>query len=248
MRNSMRNDDASPPGLDDELLDRCESMLQYRFRDRSLLVRGLTHASAARVRLESNERLEFLGDAVLGAVVCEELFHRFPSSPEGELTRIKSVVVSRATCARIAREMNLEQFLLLGKGITVHRRIPQSVLAAAFEAIIGAMYLDAGYAPAREFLLRVVAADVDGAAECLTGINYKSLLQQRVQRELGATPTYRVLDETGPDHLKCFQVCAVVGTRIFGPAWGASKKEAEQLAAQNAIGELDEAPTAPVIE
>jgi ribonuclease-3 len=244
----MRNDDAAPLTLDDEVLARCEGVLQYSFRDRSLLVRGLTHASAARVRLESNERLEFLGDSVLGAVVCEELFHRFPNSPEGELTRIKSVVVSRTTCARIARAMNLSEFLVLGKGITVHRRIPQSVLAAAFEAIVGAMYLDSGYEGAREFLLRVVADDIEGAAECLTGINHKSLLQQRVQRELGATPTYRVLDETGPDHLKCFQVCAVVGTRVFPPAWGASKKEAEQFAAQNAIAELDETPATPVVE
>ena len=228
-----------PDGPGQASLDTCQSILGYRFRDSSLLVRCLTHASAARTRLESNERIEFLGDAILGAIVCEALYDQFPESPEGELTRIKSVVVSRATCARVVRDLNLEQFFVLGKGISHHQPTPSSVLATAFEALIGGLYLDGGYDVAREFVLRVVREEIVQAAESSVGVNYKSLLQQRTQKILGETPVYEVLDEKGPDHSKCFQVNAVVGSRTFSPAWGASKKAAEQLAAQNALSQLD---------
>ncbi len=220
----------------------CEEILQYRFRDRELLLRCLTHASAARTRLDSNERLEFLGDAILGAVVCEMLYEMFPSSSEGELTRIKSVVVSRTHCARIVQDLRLTPFLILGKGISTHLNVPGSILATAFEALIGGIYLDGGYDQARNFIRRVIETDVTDAAESAIGVNYKSLFQQRMQRVCGETPIYRVLEERGPDHSKCFQITAIVGERKFPPAWGHSKKLAEQRAAHHALCELDGEP------
>ena len=221
-----------------ELLQ-CQEILGYHFRDQSLLVRCLTHASAARIRLESNERMEFLGDAILGAAICVELFDRFPEASEGELTRIKSVVVSRATCARLIRDYRLDQFFVLGKGITSNSEIPNSVLATAFEAIIGGIYLDGGYEDACAFVRRVTHRDIIRAAESAVGVNYKSLFQQRIQKTHGETPVYTVMNERGPDHSKVFQVTAVVGEETFVPAWGPSKKIAEQRAARNALAQLD---------
>lgn len=228
--------------LEQSQLARCQELLDYQFEDESLLVRCLTHASSSRTRLESNERLEFLGDAILGMVVCELLYEEFPSSSEGELTRIKSVVVSRATCARMIQDLHLQPFLILGKGIAAHSHIPGSILATAFEALVGGIYLDGGFEAARTFIRRVIAADVTGAAESAIGVNYKSLFQQRTQRMYGETPAYHVLDEKGPDHSKSFLVRAVVGSKSFTAAWGASKKTAEQHAAHNALCELDGEP------
>lgn len=233
---------AAASSEEERVREHVESIIQYHFRDPALLQTCLTHASAAKTRLESNERLEFLGDAILGAVVCEMLFELFPESSEGELTRIKSVVVSRSTCARIIREMNLHDSLVLGKGIATSTHIPSSILATAFEAIIGGIYMDGGYDAARDYIRRVIANDVVGAAESAVGVNYKSLFQQRTQRVFGETPVYRVLDQRGPDHSKCFLVQAVVGERDYQPAWGTSKKNAEQRAAHNALCQLDGTP------
>lgn len=225
-----------------EQLKACQDVLGYHFHNADLLIRCLTHASAARTRLESNERIEFLGDAVLGTAACEALYDKFPDSPEGELTRIKSVVVSRNTCARIMHRMHLEQYLILGKGISNHSPTPNSVLATAFEAIIGGIYLDGGFEEAKSFVQRVIDDEITNAAESAVGVNYKSLFQQRTQRTFGETPTYRVLAERGPDHSKSFKVAAIVGSRVFPAAWGNSKKTAEQHAAHNAIATLDEEP------
>ncbi len=231
--------DAVAAELDDADLSACEELLGYHFRDRQLLVQALTHASIARTRAESNERLEFLGDSLLGAVVCEQLFQSYPAATEGELTRIKSVVVSRATCAELTQELGLDQYLLLGRGVDSHGRIPGSILAAVFESVVGAMYVDGGYEEVRRFVLTQIQLQVQQAAESETGVNFKSLLQQLTQRTLGCTPGYRVLDEQGPDHSKCFLIAAQLGTRSFPAAWGPSKKEAEQRAAGNALAELE---------
>jgi ribonuclease-3 len=229
---------ALPVELNDQLLGECEETLEYRFQDRNLLVHALTHASIAKTRLESNERLEFLGDSILGTVVCEQLYRFYTEATEGELTRIKSVVVSRTTCAELTRRLGLDRFLLLGRGVDTQGRLPGSILAAVFESIVGAIYLDGGFDPARTFVLRHIAEPVQRAAGSETGVNFKSLLQQLAQRTLGDTPIYRVLDEQGPDHSKCFKVAAVVGSRSFASAWGPAKKEAEQRAAANAMAEL----------
>lgn len=217
-----------------ETLSECERVLDYQFRDRSLLQRCLTHSSIARTRLDSNERLEFLGDAILGTVVCELLFHRFPEKTEGELTRIKSVVVSRTTCARLSVELRLSEFLQLGKGLADFEKIPVSIQAAVFESIVAGIYLDGGLEVVRAFLTRLIEPEIDRTVESTHGRNYKSLLQQLVQKNQRGTPMYRLLDECGPDHSKCFKIAAVVGVDAFPAAWGPNKKEAEQRAAENA--------------
>ncbi len=223
----------------EEKLAGCETALQYRFRDRELLRRCLTHASVAKTRLASNERLEFLGDSILGLIVCETLFHRFPEFLEGELTRIKSVLVSGNTCADISEELGLDQFLLLGKGLSTHDKIPSSIMAAVFESLIAGVYLDGGLKTAQDLVERLLALKIDRVTELDQGKNFKSLLQQLAQKTSGETPVYRLLDEKGPDHSKCFQMSAVIGPRTYPAAWGSTKKEAEQRAAHNALFEIE---------
>ena len=150
---------------DDLNLETCEKILEYRFRDRELLRRALTHSSIATSRLSSNERMEFLGDSVLGMVVCEFLFERYPDFAEGELTRIKSSVVSRSTCARISHDIDLQDCLYLGKGLTNHDAIPESVVAGSFEGVIAALYLDGGYEVAQDFLLRLLEPEITRLVE-----------------------------------------------------------------------------------
>lgn len=231
--------------LDPELLSilkDCEARIGYEFVDKGLLRAALTHASGALHRLASNERLEFLGDAILGAVVCELLFHRYPEYLEGDLTRLKSIVVSRQTCAKISQALEMRDFLILGKGMTTNPNVPSSLFADVFESLIAAMYLDGGIAPAREFIEKHVGPEIDLAAEGEMGGNYKSLLQQVAQREHGTTPIYQLLDEKGPDHSKCFKISAQIGVNRYQPAWGRNKKEAEQRAARNALNQLNGEP------
>ena len=226
--------------------DACQTRIGYTFRDRSLLRAALTHASGADHRLASNERLEFLGDAILGAVVCEYLFQQYPEYLEGELTRIKSIVVSRQTCAKISQKLGMQEFLILGKGMTTHPSVPPSLLADVFESLVAAIYLDGGNEPAREFIERHVGPEVDLAVDGEVGGNYKSLLQHFAQREYGTTPVYLLLDEKGPDHSKCFKIAAQVGAERYHAAWGRNKKEAEQRAARNALSEIGgQAPPFP---
>lgn len=226
--------DSSRPDADDLNLDLCEKILEYRFEDRELLRRALTHSSIATSRLSSNERMEFLGDSILGMVVCEYLFEQFPDYPEGELTRIKSSVVSRATCARVSHNIDLQDCLYLGKGLTTHDAIPESVVAGSFEGVVAALYLDGGYQAAQEFLLRLLVPEITRLAEQEDEENYKSLLQQMAQKDFQLTPGYRLLDEKGPDHSKCFKVASYIGEHYYPAAWGNTKKEAEQRAAENA--------------
>jgi len=228
--------------IDDPLtlkLTRCEDRIGYRFEDRVLLREALTHASGADNRLRSNERLEFLGDAILGMVVCETIYHQFPEYLEGDLTKIKSVVVSRQTCARISRELGLREFLILGKGIESSPEIPQSLLADVFESLVAGIHIDGGIQASADFIKRFIGNEIEQAVANRIGENHKSLLQQRSQGEFGATPVYRVIDEQGPDHNKCFRVSAEIKGNQYSPAWGKNKKQAEQRAASNALATLD---------
>lgn len=234
---STDNSNAVPPP-ELSLLETLQQRVGYHFKDTNMLLAALTHASGAEHRLGSNERLEFLGDAILGAVVCEILFHQYPQYLEGDLTRIKSIVVSRQTCAKISEALGMQEFLILGKGMTTHPSVPSSLLADVFESLVAAIYLDGGDAAARRFITATIGPEIDLAAEGETGSNYKSLLQQMAQREHGTTPTYQLLDEKGPDHSKCFKVAAQVGGSRYQPAWGRNKKEAEQRAARNALSQL----------
>jgi len=216
-------------------LETCQEKIGYRFQNLELLTDSLKHASGVSHRLASNERMEFLGDAILGMVVCEQLYLQYPEYLEGEMTKVKSVVVSRDTCARISEALGLHEYLVLGKGMAADPEIPRSVIAAALESLIAAIYLDGGIDPAKDFILRCVAEEVEQTVSGEFGCNYKSQLQQFAQREHGITPVYHLLDEKGPDHSKCFKISAEVSKKRFPPAWGKSKKESEQRAAHNAM-------------
>jgi len=223
-----------------DVLEQCQDTLGYKFTKLALLELALTHSSAAASHLLSNERLEFLGDAVLGMVVCEELYGRYETLLEGEMTKIKSAVVSRRTCAAISKELGICKLVHLGKGMPVPSRLPQSVAAAVFEAIVGAMYIDGGLKAVRPFVMRTVRPYIEQALNDGHGRNYKSLLQQAAQRLGHGCPEYQLLDEKGPDHSKCFEVSARLNGRNFPSAWGGTKKQAEQEAARLALVELDE--------
>lgn len=213
-------------------------MLSYRFENKSLLVEAFTHASVADERLVSNERLEFFGDSVLALVICRQLFEKFPNYLEGDLTKIKSMLVSRKTCSKIANELGIPDFAKVGKGMAETKAVSGSISAGILEAIIAAIYLDGGMQAAEDFILRIFAAYVEAADAEHHNENYKSLLQQFSQRKFTSTPVYELLDEKGPDHNKCFEVCAVIDLNHFPSAWGSTKKEAEQKAAQRALVEL----------
>ena len=219
-------------------IQRIEEVLDHKFTDLELLKRSVTHASLVDSRLQSNERLEFLGDAVLGLVVCSYLYDEYDDLLEGEMTKIKSTVVSRRVCAEIALALGLDELLRLGKGMSRHHALPSSVLAAVFESLVGALYLDGGLEQARAFILRTMETRIEDAARSGHQHNFKSVLQQTAQQIIGQTPQYVVLDEKGPDHAKCFEVAVEIGARRFTSCWGPSKKQAEQDAALQALKEL----------
>ena len=220
----------------------CQELIEYRFKDESLLLSALTHASGATHRLASNERLEFLGDAVLGLTVCQWLYEDYPEYSEGDLTKIKSSVVSRRSCGRVACELKLDRCLIVGRGVTQNRSFPRSLVSDVFEAIVAAVYLDGGPDVIRERLKVWLAEEVRHAVESQGSSNYKSALQQYAQRELSSTPVYRLVRDSGPDHRKSFLMAAVLADRVFSPAWGTNKKDAEQRAAANALAELRQQP------
>jgi ribonuclease-3 len=224
--------------VQDDVLIEAQRMLGHTFRDPDLLRVALTHASSADDRFASNERMEFLGDAVLGMIVCEYLFRSYTDLLEGEMTKIKSAVVSRRLCARLTEQLGLDRLLTLGKGMKTRGAIPPSLSAAALESAIGALFLDAGLDRVREFLMPLIAPHIDEAYRNGHQQNFKSVLQQHAQTELDAEVDYVMLDEKGPDHAKCFQVCADVGGRRFPGCWAPSKKQAEQQAALVALEEL----------
>ncbi len=210
----------------------------YEFKNEDIIVEALTHASVADSRLQSNERMEFLGDTILGFVVSEYLFDAFPEYLEGELTKVKSAVVSRKTCAIVARQLKLDELLSLGKGMVGRQALPNSIAAAVLESIIAAIYLDGGLEPARKFILEHMIPHIEMSANSTHHSNFKSLLQQHAQRHMPSNPVYLLLDEKGPDHAKCFEVCVEIDGKRYESAWANSKKEAEQKAALNALEEL----------
>jgi ribonuclease-3 len=225
------------------MVEKAAEVLGYRFNDPALLKEALTHASVADDRLQSNERMEFLGDAILGFVVCEYLYNNFPDLLEGDLTKIKGAVVSRRVCALISEDNDMAAMLDLGKGMAGRTGLPSSVAAAVLESLIAAIYLDGGIEQARAFILKHMVPFIEDAAESAHQHNFKSVLQQHAQKYLPNNPIYVLLDEKGPDHCKCFEVCVEVDGRRCAPAWANSKKEAEQAAALNALLDLGLART-----
>jgi ribonuclease-3 len=196
-----------------------------------LLQEALTHASYANeTGLRANERLEFLGDAVLALAVTEILFHRFPEREEGELTKIRAVVVSRPVLAEVARRIGLGSHLLLGKGAEeAGARERPSVLASALEALLGAVFLAHGYQVTKDLVEKLFSEEINRYAQEIP--DYKSLLQELVQERFGNLPEYRVVAENGPEHKKIFTVEALAGG-MKAVGRGRSKKEAEQAAAK----------------
>jgi len=224
--------------VNNETRERAEKIIGYQFKDPNLLKEALTHASVADHRLLSNERMEFLGDAVLDLIICEALYLRFTEYLEGDLTKIKSAVVSRRTCAEVSNETGLIDLLIIGKGISSREAMPSSLAAAVYESIVAAIYLDGGFDVVKQYVLRTMTPKIEAIASNTHQQNYKAVLQQHAQKNLGATPIYELLDEKGPDHSKCFEVCVALDGRRFTSAWGPNKKMAEQKAALLALEEL----------
>jgi ribonuclease III len=233
-----RNWPAMPTTKYRALLEECQETIGYRFQRLELLKAALTHTSGANTRSASNERLEFLGDSVLGLVTCELLYHRFPDYQEGDMTKVKSVVVSRKTCAKFSEDLGLGQYLILGKGMENRGDIPQNLLADVFESLVAAIFLDGGWEVVKEFVLEFVEPEIDAVAGDAINNNAKSALQQVAQREFGGTPRYYVLDEQGPDHDKCFKVATDINGHRYPSAWGRNKKDAELRAALNALAAI----------
>ena len=220
-----------------------EQTLGYSFRDPTLLDQALTHKSHVN-ELKSkerkhNERLEFLGDAVLTLVISEHLVGAFPESAEGELSKHKARLVSEVSLAAVARRLDLGGLLRLGRGeeLTLGREKP-SILANTFEAIVAALYLDGGLEVARSFVLRIFARDIQEVQEgggSATLHDYKTRLQEWCQKQYDVLPHYTIVKETGPDHQKTFDVQLTVRGEVLGVGVGRTKKEAEQMAAKQAL-------------
>jgi ribonuclease-3 len=218
-----------------------EARVGVQLRDRTLLQLALTHRSAVpTAEGPSNERLEFLGDAVLGLVLAEHLYRRFPQLPEGALTKLKAMAVSEVSLVRTARQLDLGRHLVLARSEEMGGgRDRPSLLADALEAVIGAVFVDQGPEAARRFVLSVMADTLTALEEGACD-DYKTALQELVQERRKYPPDYRVIEESGPDHDKTFVVEVRVGPAVVGVGVGKSKKEAEQAAAREALegGEL----------
>jgi ribonuclease-3 len=232
------------PSIDFEadILAECQDVIGYKFSKPEMLRSALTHTSGANTRQASFERLEFLGDAVLGLVCVEQLYRRFPEYQEGDMTKVKSAVVSRVACAQFSQELGLGEFLFVGRGMRPSGELPSNMLADVFESVVGAIYLDGGMEAAQPFIIRFLDPEIDRVVRDAANNNYKSLLQQVAQREYGGTPRYQVLDEQGPDHHRSFKIAVVVSGHRFPAAWGPNKKVAESRAAQNALASMQGDP------
>lgn len=238
---------AFPPGASLHDRDRVEALqrsLGFRFADQTLVREALTHRSylnEVNQEWPSNERLEFLGDAVLGVISTDYLFARFPALSEGELTNLRSALVRTETLARFAQEIDLGRYLFLGRGEEISQgRQRTSGLACAFEALLGAIYRDQGYEATREFAMHFIEPELASVLEGRLHKNAKSVLQELVQGRMQQTPSYFLVEESGPDHAKEFTVEVRVGRRVLGRGQERSKRAAEQAAAEAALTELQE--------
>lgn len=222
-----------------------EALIGVRFKDSDLLEQALTHSSfvnenASEVELQDNERLEFLGDAVLDIVVADMLFRRFPRVSEGELSQLRAALVREESLAQIGAKFRLGEHLRLGHGEEISGgRRRQSTLCRAFEAVIGAIYLDRGLSAVVDFVLPPVVELLDEIIKNDLHLDARSELQERIQARLNIVPNYRVIGEAGPEHEKLFRVDVAVGEAIIGSGQGGSKRAAAQAAAADAMSRLD---------
>lgn len=221
-------------------LSKFEERAGVVFKNKALLKQAFTHRSYINenrgLGLGHNERLEFLGDAVLELVITDYLYNNLKDSTEGELTSLRSALVNADTCSQVAQAIGANDFLLLSKGETKDTgRARQYILANTLEAIIGAIYLDQGYNPAKDFILTHLVPFVDDLLKSGTWIDSKSLFQEKAQEHLGLTPVYKIINESGPDHDKHFTMGVYLGRELYGKGSGKSKQDAEQEAARQAL-------------
>jgi ribonuclease-3 len=230
--------------LTPESIVRLETLLQYHFRDSTLLLRALTHRSFVNeqegLKLRHNESMEFLGDAVLGFVISSLIFSRFPDSTEGELSKIKAYLVSAVNLMSLAEKIQLGEFILLSRGEEkTGGRNKRAIVVDTYEALLGAIYLDGGIEAAGNFLERQIGhllLSID--VHQLTYGDFKSALQEQLHNVRRPEPVYRVVDEIGPDHRKVFVVEVIVGKEVIARSSGRTKKEAQQEAARVALENL----------
>ncbi len=225
-------------------LESIEEKLGYVFANKDFLLLSLIHRSFINEyrehALQHNERLEFLGDSVLGLIVADYLYHRLPAHPEGQLSQLRSRLVDANSCAQYLQKLALGAYILLGRGETISEgRTKTSILADAFEALLGAIYLDGGLGVTKSFLLFHFEAEFEAAIDSPPR-NYKAELQDLSQKQYQKTPLYKVVDETGPDHAKIFHVMVWIDEKEAGMGIGASKKEAEQRAAFDALSKRNQ--------
>lgn len=227
------------------MLEELEKSLKINFKDKDLLKTAFTHRSYlnehTQEKLSHNERLEFLGDSVLGFVVSEHLFKEYPDHPEGDLTNFRSSLVNARSLAEVARNLNLGNYLLLSKGEeATGGRERQYLLANTFEALLGAIYLDQGIEPARRLIHSSVIPMLKDIISKKLYKDFKSGFQEIAQEKHGLTPTYKVLEEVGPDHNRTFKVGVYLGEKEIANGVGKSKQQAEQAAAEAALANLNQ--------
>ena len=220
-----------------------EKKIDYKFADSKLLKEALTHRSYINENpswsLPHNERLEFLGDAVLELIVTEELYNRFPHNPEGKLTTMRAALVNYQHLAKIAKEIGIESYIFLSKGEAKDvGRAREVILANTMEALIGAMYLDSTYAKAKKFINKFIVSQLGVILKNGDYRDPKSLLQEKVQASRKITPSYKVIEETGPEHKKTFKVGVYFGEKLIATGEGYSKQEGELEAARSALENL----------
>ncbi|MCI0572223.1 MAG: ribonuclease III [Myxococcaceae bacterium] len=227
-----------------------EGRLHVRFEDEGLALSSLTHKSYVNEHPgevpSDNERLEFLGDAVVDLAISHRLMERFPLATEGELSKLRALIVNEEGLARVARVVRLGELLLLGKGEErTGGREKASVLADALEAVIGALYLSGGLPSALALVDRLFTDTLEGVAQGRSGTDFKTRLQEDAQLRLKQSPRYRVVAESGPEHAKTFEVEVTIGSTVSARASGRSKKEAEQAAARDALQMLNASHSGP---
>lgn len=219
-------------------MEALEKRLGYTFKNKSLLLNALTHSSYAnevRNGVSSNERLEFLGDSVLSIIVSKFLYTKFPNIPEGELTKLRASLVCEKSLCAFSRELGLGKFLRLGKGEDKGGgRERDSILADAFEAVLAAMYLDGGIAVARKHVMRFISKELNHTDDEVFK-DFKTALQEIIQRNPEESVSYILIGEEGPDHDKVFTVEVHLNSNVIGTGKGKSKKQAEQMAAKQAL-------------
>jgi len=221
-----------------------EGKIDFEFKDENLLLEALTHRSYLNEnpgwRVPHNERLEYLGDAVLELAITERLFKKYPERPEGDLTSFRAALVNFQMLSRVGREIGLDEYVFLSRGESKEEgRARETIIADAIEALIGAIYLDQGYEVARSFSDRFILSHLDEVISQKLYRDPKSALQELAQEKLKVTPTYQVLEESGPDHKKEFQVGVFFGDKLAAEGSGSSKQEAESNAAGEALNRME---------